>query len=99
MSEPTPTPWQTATERRREEWWVETLDGDPIAKINSDKALEDAAFIVASCNSHAALLGACKDTLAILEAIGFGGSGNNARERRIEKQLRAAISLAEGRPA
>ena len=107
MSQPTPTPWKLRPTKKSGATYTHEIEdalGNFVGAFDVSYGLPamheaNAAFIVTSCNSHAALLEACKDTLAILEAVGFGGSGNNARERQIEKQLRAAISLAEGRPA
>lgn len=67
--------------------------GEIIAKLTDSHNIKaNAAFIVTACNSHAALVEACRFALSKQTAAGIWDDC----DRKNASQLRAALALAEG---
>ena len=112
MSEPTPSPlpWKIYPDRTvevvdAEGRLVTLVDFEPESITwrrtmpTESQAKNNAAFIVAACNSHAALLARLKDAHDWLLSFVAGDAriGSSAASRL--DSIEAAIALAEGRPA
>ena len=115
MSEPTPTPWKLRPTKKSGATYTHEIEdalGNFVGAFDVSYGLPamheaNAAFIVTSCNSHAALRAACKAVVTAME--------NNAKYgevcpfcaepvdghagRCVMQWVFKAIDAAEGRPA